>query len=356
MSRRRRKVGPAGIVLVDKPLGPSSAELVDWIRWSLRGAPVGHCGTLDPMASGLLVCCVGEATKLCHYLTPADKTYVAQFVLGRSTTTADAVGETLESTEVPDGALGQAAVALEGMVGSLMLSPPSFSAVKVDGKRAYELAREGEDFELPAREMTLQSVRELQLVAPGTLTAKLRVTKGTFIRSIAVELGRRVGLPCHLGGLRRTACGALSLDTDASLAGFDVTPIDPTPAGKPRHRVRLCGSELTREGQESAILRALLSPMTGHGLPEVEIGSDDASHEALRRLTNGQSIAWPHELPASPFALVCHSRRALIVACLDDRVPGAHIRPQRVVLAPSDEQRSLDIGAAGEDSPPTLKN
>src|SRR5688500_19003508 len=181
-----------GVLLVDKPAGPTSAEIVDWARWALKGPSVGHCGTLDPAATGLLVVCVGAATKLASVLTDADKAYAATFVLGRSTTTGDAEGETVAEADVSRDAIERAAITLAGMTGELSLVPPAFSAVKIEGKRAHELAREGEAVALAPRSMTVRSVDAIA-VAGTSVSAELVVSKGTYVRSLAEELGRRIG-------------------------------------------------------------------------------------------------------------------------------------------------------------------
>lgn len=215
MSRRRpTDAALDGVLLVDKPVGPTSHDLVGWSRRVLGTRRVGHCGTLDPAASGLLVVAVGAATGLVPLLTDADKVYRATFRLGRSTSSGDVDGETLEIAEVPPGALEAARTALLGMVGPLDLPPPAFSAVKIDGERAHERARRGEVVDLPPRRMVVIEVTEVAL-QPGpepAIEARIAVSKGTYIRSLAEELGRRVGLPVHLGGLRRLACGELSVE------------------------------------------------------------------------------------------------------------------------------------------------
>ncbi|MFO7561260.1 MAG: tRNA pseudouridine(55) synthase TruB [Enhygromyxa sp.] len=284
--------GPFGILLIDKPPGPTSHDLVGWVRWALRERAVGHCGTLDPAATGLLVVCVGAATKLVEHLSAVDKRYLARFVLGRSTTTADAEGETLEQVELPVDALEQAEQALGGLTGRLELPPPAYSAVKIGGRRAHALARAGEAPELPARPMT---VERLELVGrgPDWIEADLTVTKGTYVRSLAEELGRRLGLPAHLGALRRLACGDLRVDDPIAVTGLQASELPPIEGRAPRWRVQLQPSgdspEAAREHAAAALQERLAPPWERLPFPaSVLEGSDH--RPTLDRLLQGQRL------------------------------------------------------------------
>jgi tRNA pseudouridine55 synthase len=239
-----QREGAFGLLLIDKPAGPTSHDLVGWVRWALRERSVGHCGTLDPAATGLLVMCVGAATKLVEYLTAVDKRYLARFMLGRSTTTADAEGETVDQISLPDDAVARAEQALAGLVGPLSLPPPAYSAVKVDGRRAHALARAGEAPSLPARPMTVERLDILDR-GPDWIEADLTVTKGTYVRSLAEELGRRIGLPAHLGALRRLACGELTVGDPLAVTGLVATSLPEIPGRPPRWRIE-GGQELLR--------------------------------------------------------------------------------------------------------------
>ena len=336
------------VVLIDKPAGPTSAAMVDWVKWTLRAKSVGHCGTLDPAATGLLVVCIGAATKLAALLTDADKTYEAEIAFGSSTTTGDAEGEVVEETEVDDAALDRAREALAGMVGELSLPPPAFSAVKVDGRRAHEAARAGKDPGLAPRTMVVHSATILA-AAPGgeaagarearearsgaLLRVRMRVSKGTYIRSLAVELGRRVGVPAHLASLRRTAAGVF--DVGSALGPFTVSSMGVDRRGKPRTRVRLAGVEGSREGQASAISAAFLDPIDVVPLPRVEVS--DA--EVWRQLGHGQAVQASHRglagvEPRGSVAVVSTAPRRLILASFEGSGESAVLRPTRVVIAP----------------------
>jgi len=204
---------------VHKPPGPTSHDVVAWIRWVLGTREVGHCGTLDPAATGLLLVCVGGATRLVPLLTAEDKSYDATFVLGSTTDTLDAQGDVTERAAVDGVAVARAHACVEGLAGVHPLPPPAYSAVKVDGVRAHEAARRGAPLELAARPMEVYEVDDVEPVeyegADGSapaIRAHLRVRKGTYIRSLAAFVGERVGVPCHLGALDRTACGATRAD------------------------------------------------------------------------------------------------------------------------------------------------
>lgn len=286
--------GAFGILLIDKPAGPTSHDLVGWVRWALRERSVGHCGTLDPAATGLMVVCVGPATKLVEYLTAVDKRYLARFVLGRSTRTADAEGETLEQVELEPDAIERAERAVLDMTGSLELPPPAYSAIKIGGRRAHALARAGEAPELPPRPMTLERL-EIVNRGPDWIEVDITVSKGTYVRSLAVELGRRIGLPAHLGALRRLACGALSISDPLAVTGLEATALPALGDRPPRWRIELGGSDTSaRESAASAreraeaVLRERLAP-PWERLPFSASVLEGAEHRpVLERLLQGQ--------------------------------------------------------------------
>lgn len=297
-------------MLIDKPPGPTSFDVVGWVRWALHERTVGHCGTLDPPASGLLVVCVGEATKLVEHLTNDDKRYVARFALGRSTTTADAEGETLATAEVPPGTATAAEAILRSLVGAFELPPPAFSAVKLDGKRAHELARElarvgdGEQLDLPPRPM---AVHAIEIVGHGRdpsgevwIDAELSVAKGTYVRSLAEELGRRLDLPAHLGSLRRVASGPLRVDDPRVVSGLVPVQLPDLQGYPPKWRVQFPQEpgEGPGEGADEqrarvcARLRGHLSKPWEHLPFEVSHLPDTGPHEPLMlRMLQGQRLS-----------------------------------------------------------------
>lgn len=199
-----------GILVLDKPPGPTSFDVVRRVRTLLRLKKVGHTGTLDPAATGVLPLCLGEATRVAGYVTERDKAYEAQVRLGEETDTQDATGKVTASAPVPAFSAAELEAALERFRGTFLQVPPMYSAVKVQGKRLYELAREGKEVERAAREVT---VHRLRLVDRSEKELRLEVhcSKGFFVRTLAHELGRALGCGAHLAALRRTRSGPFTL-------------------------------------------------------------------------------------------------------------------------------------------------
>ncbi len=226
MSRRARAGGPHGIVVIDKPRGPTSHDLVQEARRVFHTRRVGHAGTLDPMATGVLVLLLGEATKLSEIATAADKTYRADVQFGRATDSHDADGRTTAESGVTLAQIAEADLehALRTELARTLQVPPAVSAIKLQGRRAYELARSGEAPELESRPV---SVRRLEVVSRDThtLTVELRVSKGYYVRSFARDLGAALGVPTHLSQLRRLASGSFSIAE--ALAWPPATPPEP---------------------------------------------------------------------------------------------------------------------------------
>ena len=207
--------GLNGWLVVDKPVGPTSAQVVGKLKWALRkGAhgkvKIGHGGTLDPLASGVLPIALGEATKLSGYLLNGPKSYRFTVAFGSATSTDDAEGAVVATSEVRPTE-GQVLAALPAFTGPIRQRPPAYSALKVDGERAYALARAGESVELAEREITILS---LQLVEHGADSATFDVhcTKGTYVRSLARDLAQALGSVGHVSALRRTGAGPFTLE------------------------------------------------------------------------------------------------------------------------------------------------
>jgi tRNA pseudouridine55 synthase len=194
-----------GILLLDKPSGPTSHDVVMAVRRGTGEKQVGHAGTLDPLATGLLVICLGPATRLSDYLRDKDKRYRARVRLGQSTNTYDADGEiTAETDNLPERATVEEA--LVKFRGPIQQRPPAFSAIKRGGKKAYELARAGEAVELEARPVEIHLLELLEW-QPPEFTLDVFCSSGTYIRSLAHDLGQALGCGAHLTALRRTASG-----------------------------------------------------------------------------------------------------------------------------------------------------
>jgi tRNA pseudouridine55 synthase len=208
-----------GVLVVDKPTGPTSHDVVGRVRRALGTRRVGHTGTLDPLASGVLPLVVGQATRLAQFLVSDEKEYLADVRFGFSTTTYDSAG-TPDSAEAAAVDLAPLDAALDELRGTYLQMPPAFSAKKVDGTRAYELARAGKTPELRAVEVT---VHLLEVVERGERSARLRVgcTSGFYVRTLAHELGRRLGCGAHLSGLRRTRAGSFTIGEAVPLSAIE---------------------------------------------------------------------------------------------------------------------------------------
>lgn len=204
--RFRSGSGPDGLLVVDKPLGWSSMDVVRRVRRAAGGARTGHAGTLDPLATGIVVCCLGSATRCVERLMGLPKVYEAQIDLAAFTPTDDREGarEPVAVERPPSDSAVRAA--LETFLGRIEQVPPAFSAVHVGGRRAYEMARKGLDVAPAARMVHVHAIETLEYAWP---IAGVRITcgRGTYIRSIARDLGRRLGTGGHLASLRRTAVG-----------------------------------------------------------------------------------------------------------------------------------------------------
>jgi tRNA pseudouridine55 synthase len=218
----------SGLVVVDKPAGITSHDVVARVRRLAGTRKVGHAGTLDPMATGVLVLGIDRATRLLGHLTLTDKRYTATVRLGATTTTDDAEGEVVETR--PTDGVTEAAVreALAGFVGGIDQVPSAVSAIKVDGKRAYARVREGEQVDLPPRRVTVHTLEVTSLALPE-VEIEVHCSSGTYIRAIARDLGAALGVGGHLTALRRTAVGPFGLDVARTLEAladdFTMTPI-----------------------------------------------------------------------------------------------------------------------------------
>jgi len=207
---------PDGVLVVDKGQGPTSHDVVAVARRALGTSRVGHTGTLDPMATGVLVLVAGRATRLARFMTHDVKSYVAQVTFGRSTTTYDAEGDTTAETDrVPDRAALAALVATK--VGPQLQTPPAYSAKKVGGEVAYKAARRDAPLALAPVPVVVHAL-SLDAYEAGVATLSMTVSAGFYVRALAHELGEALGTGAHLSGLRRTRAGAFGLDEAVSWA------------------------------------------------------------------------------------------------------------------------------------------
>ena len=237
----RRPTAPDGFVIVDKPAGWTSHDVVGKVRWLAGTRKVGHAGTLDPMATGVLVVGIGKATKLLTYVVGADKTYDATIRLGVGTTTDDAEGEVTatpgfapasDPNPTPSSCAQsqdpELAAAIEALTGDIQQVPTSVSAIKVDGKRAYALVRAGEEVELKARPVTVSQFDVLDArpsdadgVPVLDLDVTVTVSSGTYVRALARDLGASLGTAGHLTALRRTRVGGHTLEHACKLDAME---------------------------------------------------------------------------------------------------------------------------------------
>ncbi len=253
----RSKVGPSGsvhgVLVVDKPPKMTSHDVVSAARRAFRTRRVGHAGTLDPMATGVLVLLFGEATKLSSVLTTDIKSYEARVVFGAATDSLDADGKIVSRRELTPGWLSDEALsqALASERARRLQIPPIVSAIKVDGKRAYARARGGEELELDPRDV---EVHQMTVLSRGEdhLDVALRVSKGYYVRSFARDLGDSLGVPAHLGRLRRTQSGP-----------FDLNDAHPTP---------LQGTEPLESVAEAARKSLTVVDVTAEGMTRLEQG------------------------------------------------------------------------------------
>ena len=199
---KRPKRNIDGVILLDKPLGYSSNQALQKVKWLFQAAKAGHTGTLDPLATGLLPICLGEATKFAQYVTDADKTYVATLKLGATTTTGDAEGAVLTTSEV-NVSPAQFAAACTQFVGEISQIPPMYSALKFEGKALYEYARSGVDIARQPRFVSIKAI-EINAFLGDTVQISVTCSKGTYIRTLAEDIGTALGCGAHLIGLRRT--------------------------------------------------------------------------------------------------------------------------------------------------------
>lgn len=262
----RRKLD--GVLLLDKSLGISSNHALQAVRRLYRAEKAGHTGTLDPLATGLLPLCFGEATKFSGELLNADKRYVATVQLGITTDTADAEGTVLQRRPVTSS-LADVEAALAAFVGELDQVPPMYSALKRDGKPLYEYARAGIEVERAARRVCIHELRLLAGqgdFANGRFVFEVHCSKGTYVRTLAADIGDRLGCGAHLGALRRTGIGVLGVAQAYSLPMLEA---------------------LTAEARDALLLPpdSLLA-----SLAEAQLDVADAT-----RLRYGQAVRWSGE-------------------------------------------------------------
>lgn len=242
-----------GFLVVDKAPGMTSHDVVAIGRRALNTRKVGHAGTLDPMATGVLVLGFNNGTRLLQYITDGDKSYTATIVLGASTTTDDHEGEITATTDASQVSDEEVKRILATMVGEIMQRPTNVSAIKVDGKKAYDRARSGEEFELPARKVTISQLDILDIRhKDATTLVDIAVTcsAGTYIRAIARDLGAELKVGGHLNVLRRTRVAGFTLDQSvdiAQLKGGNFSTLDLADVARTTFAVRELNEDEVKE-------------------------------------------------------------------------------------------------------------
>ncbi len=266
--RRPRGREINGIVLLDKPLGITSNSALQRVKRLFDASKAGHTGSLDPLATGLLPICLGEATKISSYLLDADKAYTGTCKLGVRTTTADAEGEIIEQKPVGDYSEQQVKAVLAKFTGTIEQIPPMHSAIKQGGQPLYKLAHQGIEVERQPRTIHIHELTMTRL-AGDELDIAMRCSKGTYVRTLAEDIGRELGCGAHLSALRRTKVGpftlerAVTLETLAALAeeGFAamdqvILPIEQALADWPEIQLTETSAFYINRGQPIQVARA----------------------------------------------------------------------------------------------------
>lgn len=217
-----------GLLIINKPKGMTSHDVVNIVRKTLHTKKVGHAGTLDPDATGVLVVCVNKATKALQFLTAEHKQYIATLSLGSATDTYDASGTVLE--EKPFTGYVDLEDVLQSFIGESMQKPPMYSAIKIHGKKLYEYARAGEHIDVPARPIAIQDIQLLK-EENNEITFQVDCSKGTYIRSLCVDIAKKLGYPGHMKDLIRTRSGDFTIDQaitleDLAAGRYTIMPLE----------------------------------------------------------------------------------------------------------------------------------
>ena len=257
MQKKSLKREIDGVFLLNKPLGFSSNQALKKIQWLFNAKKAGHTGTLDPMASGLLPICIGEATKFSHRLLEANKTYIATIQLGVTTTTGDQEGEVVSQKDVvlkPN----QLQETLQKFTGDITQIPPMFSALKFEGKPLYEYARQGIEIERKSRQVTIYDIT-LNKIEESIVILEVSCSKGTYIRTLAEDIGHALGCGAYLKGLERTQTGNFQLSDALTIEAIEamsmasrektLLPVDALLEGLSSIKLTLTETEAIKKGQ-----------------------------------------------------------------------------------------------------------
>ena len=286
MSRVKKGRAVSGWLIVDKPAGVTSTAVVNKVKWAFSAQKAGHAGTLDPDATGVLAVALGEATKTIPYITDALKCYRFRVTFGAATDTDDASGQVIATSDArpTDAQIETALVAFRGEIAQV---PPQYSAVKVDGERAYDLAREGEAMDLAARPLWVERLEVLSRPSADQVELEMVCGKGGYVRSIARDLGQALGCLGHVAWLRRTWSGPFDADQGVTLAQVDAE------AKTEALDVRLLPLELGLQDLPEFTATPEGAARLKNGNPGQVIGHADWGTEGWASL-NGQAVAVGH--------------------------------------------------------------
>jgi tRNA pseudouridine55 synthase len=314
----RRPVVPDGVLPIDKPVGPSSHDIVAVARRALRTRRIGHTGTLDPFASGLLLLCVGQATRIAEYLSGTSKRYTATVRLGVTTDTDDHTGSSILAADTTHITTEDVQAALATLQRSRLQQPPVYSAKQRGGERAYSAARQGRVLDVAAVPITIHRL-ELTRFDNPFVELDVTVSAGTYIRALARDLGVALGTGAHLTVLRRTAVGAHRVEDAVSLDDL---------------------------GDAAAVMAALIAPLDAIShLPRIELSDIDLVHIRHGRAIHPQAAGPAHAgapataaVPQDTVALA-HDGVLVAIAGIDD---AGTMRPKKVLLHADAAERGRD--------------
>ena len=303
MQKRRIKKDINGILLLDKPRGLSSNQALQKAKHLYQAAKAGHTGTLDPLATGVLPICFGEATKFSQYLINADKAYQATLKLGVTTTTGDAEGEVLQIREVT-GSEARFRAACEQFVGEIEQTPPMYSALKFEGKPLYEYARAGIEIARPARQIRIHRI-DIDSFEQDIAQITVHCSKGPYLRTLAEDIGEHLGCGSHLIGLRRILTGSFSLENSVTLG------------------------QLEGLQAQQRLAHLLSVDQTVKDLPAVTL-----TQAMVEQIRLGQTIKIHHEIDADLIKL--YDEQQLFIGLGEPKHAGA-IKPKRLIKHLSSE-------------------
>ena len=274
-----------GFLLIDKPAGLTSHDIVRRIRRKLGLRRVGHGGTLDPMATGLIPVAVGDATRLLEFFSDGDKAYTATMRLGVTTDSQDAEGVVIDTAEWEHLLVGEVEAAIARMAGEIEQVPPMFSALKKDGVPLYKLARQGVEVERPARTVIIRSITMTDCSLPD-VTFDVHCSKGTYVRTLAHDIGQQLGCGAHLTALRRTVHGPYRLDSAVPLDEFEAADAE-TAAGMMIPLIDVLSDFRLLQLNPEAVARLLngVPPEMAEAVADIDL--DDGE---MVRLTDGEKL------------------------------------------------------------------